>query len=219
MSNQESVKTVPKLFLAGQKRVGKTTSTNYMKQKVSGTISLAFADPLKIACKALFLLSDAQLYDDEKDVIDSRWGVSPRQIFQKVGDLLRHGLPLVLPELKLDKGLIFTQNMYWRLQDAEKKDPPLLIIEDGRLADEHNFFKSLERTLSIRICKNTGLTDQHSSEKVNFQCDVNIYNDGSLTNLYSQLDNILAHLQSFVPKTPNNLLQSGNVKHELDEKD
>lgn len=191
-------KSVPKLLFAGCKGTGKTTSTNYIKNKIPGTVSLTFAKPLKDACQALFLLTDNQLYDEhEKEIVDPRWGVSPRKLFQKIGDLLRYGLPLVLPELKLDQGLIFTQNMYWRLQDEEKKNPPLLIIEDGRLADEHNFFKTLEKTLSVRIYRNTGSTDQHSSEKINFQCDVNIGNDGSITHLHSALDNILAHLQSF----------------------
>jgi hypothetical protein len=202
MSDQSLIKSTPKLFLAGSKRVGKTSSTNYLKQKIPGTISLAFAEPLKLACKALFLLSDDQLYnEDEKEKIDPRWGVSPRKLLQKVGDLLRHGLQLVLPELKLDKGLILTQNMYWRLEEAERKNPPLLVIEDGRLPDEHNFFKTLEKTLSVRIQRNTGSTDQHSSEQINFQCDVNITNNDSLTHLYSQLDNILAHLQSFNSET------------------
>lgn len=197
MSDKRS-RSIPKLFLAGSKGVGKTSSTNYIKQKIPGAVSLTFAEPLKAACKALFLLSDAQLYDEhEKEKIDPRWGVSPRQLFQKIGDLLRYGLPLVLPDLKLDKGLIFTQNMYWRLQSTEEKNPPLLIIEDGRLADEHNFFKTLENTLSVRIRRNTGSNDQHSSEKINFECDTEIVNDGSLIQLQSQLDKILSEFRPF----------------------
>ena len=218
MSNQQSA-AIPKLFFAGGKGTGKTMSTKYIQQKIPGTVSLAFAKPLKDACKALFLLSDFQLYDEhEKERKDPRWGVSPRQLLQRVGDLLRHGLPLVLPELKLDRGLIFTQNMYWRLQDAEEENPPLLIIEDGRLPDEHNFFKLLERTRSIRIHRNTGSTDQHASEKINFRCDVDIINNGSADQLYSQLDNILLDfLQPRSTQLDSNMLVSFK-KSKIEEK-
>lgn len=188
---------IPKIFLAGRKRSGKTTSTNYLKRSIPGTVSLAFADPLKTACQALFLLSNDQLYDENvKEQIDPRWNVSPRKIFQRMGDLLRYGLMLVLPELRMEKGLIFTQNMYWRIQSIEAlpNPPPLLIIEDGRLWDEYNFFKTLERGISIRIYRNTENSDTHSSELINFQCDSEIYNTGSIEQLHAMLDNFSDHI-------------------------
>jgi hypothetical protein len=191
---------VPKIFLAGCKRTGKTLSTAYLKESVPGAVSLAFATPLKTACQALFLLSDEQLHDEEaKEVVDPRWNASPRQLFQRVGDLLRHGLPLVLPDLRLDQGLIFTQNMYWRLRELEERPtnrPPLIVIEDGRLKDEHAFFKTLELGLSVRLHRNTGAADGHSSEQIQFSCDAVYDNNASVEQLRAFLDNLVAHLRA-----------------------
>ena len=197
---------VPKIFLAGKKKTGKSLSTAYLKQSVPGAVSLAFATPLKIACQALFLLSDEQLHDEEaKEVVDPRWNASPRQLFQRVGDLLRYGLPLVLPDLRLDQGLIFTQNMYWRLRELEERPtnrPSLIVIEDGRLKDEHIFFKTLGRGLSARLHRNTGAADGHPSEKINFACDAEYDNNSSVEALHTFLDNLMSHLQAAQPAFP-----------------
>ena len=52
---------------------------------------------MKEAIKPLFLLDDEQLYGAKKDVVDSRWGVTPRQIMRYVGvDTLMYNLdPLI----------------------------------------------------------------------------------------------------------------------------
>lgn len=46
---------------------------------------LAFADNLKLAVKASHGLTDAQLWGELKDVIDSYWGKTPAEICQDVG--------------------------------------------------------------------------------------------------------------------------------------
>lgn len=45
----------------------------------------AFADALKDAARAIFSLSEEQLYGSLKEEVDERWGMSPRQIFQRLG--------------------------------------------------------------------------------------------------------------------------------------
>ena len=76
--------------LVGKKGSGKDTMADFLVSEY-GYHKLAMADPLKKACKILFDFSDAQLNDHElKEKIDDRWGISPRQAFQKMGtDLIR----------------------------------------------------------------------------------------------------------------------------------
>lgn len=43
------------------------------------------AGPMKDACRVLFGFTDAQLYGDQKEVVDSRWGKTPRWVLQYMG--------------------------------------------------------------------------------------------------------------------------------------
>jgi energy-coupling factor transporter ATP-binding protein EcfA2 len=203
MGNDISKK-IPKILLVGKKGVGKTTTMKRIAELVPGTVMLAIAKPLKDADKAVFLLTDEQLYDEKmKEEIDPRWGVTPRRLMQGVGDLFRDYLSVVIPELKLDKGLIFTQNLYWRLKELDEMKenrPPLIVIEDGRLADEHKFFKTYSEGISVEIQRDTGSTDNHISEQIPFSCDVKIDNNGSINNLFNQIDTIIDMISQLVEK-------------------
>ena len=79
--------------IIGKKKVGKDTFANYICSNCNEDtfVKMAFADTLKTVCKEIFDLSDSQLHDTiQKDLIDPRWSMSPRQILQFVGtDLFR----------------------------------------------------------------------------------------------------------------------------------
>lgn len=186
---------IPKILLVGQKYSGKSSSAKYISDRIPGTILFALARPIKDILRDVFFLSNDQLYDEKlKEVIDPRWGVSPRKLMQKVGDLLRDELPRMLPELKIDHGTIITENMYLRLKeldDMKEGRPPLIIIEDGRFPDEHKFFKTFPEGISVRINRNTGLSDLHVSEQIPFTCDRTIDNNGSIEELHAQLDSLI----------------------------
>ncbi len=66
----------------GEKHHGKDTAAKYKED----ALRFAFADPLKEAVMALYDMSYAQVYDEAlKDVIDPRYGVTPRKILQELG--------------------------------------------------------------------------------------------------------------------------------------
>lgn len=185
---------IPVILIVGSKFCGKTTAANYIKTKIPKSVELTFAGPLKKACESIFLLSEKQLHDQEyKKAIDSRWDVTPREIFQKVGDLFRDYLHEVLPKLNLPQGLIFTSNMHHRIKELQESDnpPKLIIISDGRLPDEHNYVKSLKNSYSIRLIRDTMESDSHKSEQINFTTDSIIINNGTLEELYKQIDIII----------------------------
>ena len=69
----------------GKKSSGKDTVANFLI-KNDDYIKYVFADPLKKGIQAFFNLSDDQLYDEKlKEIIDPRWGVSPRKLLQTIG--------------------------------------------------------------------------------------------------------------------------------------
>ena len=191
--------TIPIILLAGQKFSGKTTVAKYILSKVPNSIELTFASRLKSACKAIFNLSDKQLEDqEEKKTIDTRWNITPREMFQVVGDLLRDYLPTLSPNLKIEYGTILTSgiaNDIFMLQKSNNP-PSLIIISDGRLPDEYKLVKSFKNNIALRIereeFKNN---DTHKTEQVNFDTDLVIRNDGSLQELYIQIDKFIDKLK------------------------
>lgn len=72
-------------------RSGKDTVADFLEKRC-GFSQVAFADALKEACAKVFGLNNKQLYGNEKEVPDDYWGVTPREILQKVGtECFRHG--------------------------------------------------------------------------------------------------------------------------------
>jgi len=75
---------VPVLALSGYARSGKDTAAEALVTRL-GFVRVGFADALKAAAREIYGFSDAQLFGDEKELVDPRWGKSPRQILQEMG--------------------------------------------------------------------------------------------------------------------------------------
>ena len=87
------------ICLLGKKRTGKDSCGDYLISKYNFT-RYAFADPIKEILKILFDFSNEQLNDD-KEKIDERWNVSPREVLQKFGtEMCRNNLDKYLPKIK-----------------------------------------------------------------------------------------------------------------------
>lgn len=180
-----------KILLTGKKFSGKTTVANYIKEKYKFT-EYTFADPLKEICRQVFHLSDSQLYDQEqKETVDSRWGITPRQMFQNMGDLMREQMPNYFNIPAEPK--IFTQILANKL----KRDNGDIIISDGRLPDEIKWFRSFSKGIIIKI-KRDGLKsyDTHITERFEYDCDVVLQNNGTVEELYKSIDEIFIKIQT-----------------------
>jgi len=179
----------------GEKHTGKTTVANYIKSRVPGTKEIILAEPLKIACKEVFYLSDDQLYDqDKKEQIDSRWGIAPRKMFQRIGDLFRVHLVDVLSELNCGEN-IFVINAKMRIMAEEKNNTPLIVVSDCRYENEHIILKELPLSHSVRLIRETGNKDEHKSEQITFNTDSIILNNQSMEQLYKQIDELLDRIK------------------------
>jgi len=170
--------------VCGHKQHGKDTIANYFTLYRSHYIQLAFADPLKDAIKVLFDVSDEQLYNPkEKEVVDPRWNVTPRQMMQKLGTFIRN-------DFSED---FFVNHLAMRCFGISR-----ICVSDVRRQNEANFIK--ERGGIIIKVFRPGMedSDTHESETdiENIKEDYFVRNDGSIASLYSKLDHIMKDLVS-----------------------
>lgn len=72
--------------LAGRAGAGKNTVADCLCELMPGARQIAFADPLRRIAADLYGLHPHQLTDrDAKEAVIPQWGLSPRQILQRLG--------------------------------------------------------------------------------------------------------------------------------------
>ncbi len=72
------------LGLLGRSLSGKSTAADYYRDRYGFTV-VNFADGLKDVLRHVLGLSEAQVRGDLKDVVDPRWGGTPRDIMIRLG--------------------------------------------------------------------------------------------------------------------------------------
>lgn len=179
--------------LLGRKRSGKDSSGDYLISKYNFT-RYAFADPIKDILKIMFDFSSNQLNDD-KEKIDDRWNVSPREVLQKFGtEMCRHDLEKYLPKIKETMNNETIWIKLFRIFYEKNKDKDI-IITDVRFLDEINAIRSIGGKI-VKIERDNLEYDGHSSEKDidNYDeslIDYKIDNNYTFDDLYSQIDTII----------------------------
>ena len=185
----------------GKKSSGKDTAANFLI-KNDEYIKYVFADPLKKGIQSFFNLTDQQLYDEKlKEIIDPRWGVSPRKLLQTIGtDIFQYLIHDILPDLKGEKRNHWvTLFKEWYLEELKKNPNLKVVIADARFIHEIKAIKDLGgkvfKIIRPQLEKNI---DNHLSEnEINHipeeMINNTIINDSDLDSLYSKI-NILCHL-------------------------
>lgn len=72
------------LGIHGKAMAGKDTLAGFFCD-YHGFLKYSFASPIKEACRVMFGWNDRHLYGDLKEVVDPRFGFSPRQAMQTLG--------------------------------------------------------------------------------------------------------------------------------------
>ncbi len=174
-------------------QVGKDTATEYLEKKYPGRAKrVAFADKLKQVCMLLFGLSYEQCYGSKeiKETIDPRYGMSPREIMQKVGD----GMRKIYPEIWVDT--VF----YTTIPEHQKEGYDFFVISDVRYPNEGDKIHAEAGTL-VKVLRESGGVDvgaNHSSETAmknykNF--DFIIDNNGTFNEYYERLDKLMEEIE------------------------
>lgn len=174
-------------FVCGFKRSGKDTLAKYLEENYNYT-HLKISQPLKDATKILFNLSNEQLEDDIKDVIDTRWNVTPREILRYLGtDVFQYKINELLP---------YTQKKFWinhLINDIEEKyidNNKRIVISDLRFKHEYDAIREFgykyNNKVDIKIIKIARIggeqrffnKDSHESETehLDFHYDIIVEN-------------------------------------------
>lgn len=180
-------------FLGG-KQSGKDTASRYIIETLRYK-KYAFGDPVKDICKILFCLDNEQLNNhDKKEEVDQRWGISPRQMFQRIGtELGQFHIYKLFPELK-DK-LNYRQLWVRLFEEWMKTHNDDIVISDVRFIHE---IKCIQKYggIIVKIDRSLDTNDMHVSEQEldkipDDMIDYVIKNNYTKDDLFSQIDIII----------------------------
>jgi hypothetical protein len=187
-----------KIAFAGEKYSGKSTCVRYLLDKNDSTEEVSFALPLKEVCSNLFDIPIDTFQDPIlKEKILDEYGVTPRDILIAVGDLLRFELPKKLPNLKLKRNILTDKAQ--RIIQLLKKEEMSIYVSDFRDPILEKDMLIEEGFTTVKIIRNDKNIDEqkieHWTEKGVGKTNFEINNNGTLDDLYLELDNITNNIQ------------------------
>lgn len=188
--------------LAADVGVGKTTVAELLV-RYHGFAHFAFADPVKSITKIAFRLTDDWLTDERKNVVHPDWGITPRQMYQKVGT------DAFQPVFGTN---VWTHHMQLRIRDAQEigwRCP--VVISDVRpsldgLEVEAPWIRRQGGTIihvtgPQRREHAAGSANHSSNKKVEFvPGDLTLHNGGTLEQLQDAVSTLVTHLYTLKEK-------------------
>lgn len=172
---------------------GKDTAANFLKDYYRGQFrSVAFAEPIRAAMRAIFGWDDSYFSHPKKNEVDERFGISPRKAMQTLGTEWGRNL------INTDLWLILAGQKAFPLTGAGFD----VLITDTRFENEAAWIRKndgviwhIQRDAAL-VASGAGTDVKHVSETgIKFvKGDVKINNNGTLGALYDQLDGLAAGL-------------------------
>ncbi len=134
------------IALAGLPRVGKDTFANYCVNTFPNVVTYSFALPFKKALCEMFGWTMEEFEDDTKDLVDSKYGISPREAMEFIGSKVMRGIiRLQYPEFNKRIGESIWTN---RAEDFIKaNEHKTVIITDLRFLVEYEMLVRNKATL------------------------------------------------------------------------
>ena len=168
-------------------RSGKDTVAEYLV-KNHGYFRRAFADSLKEACKAIFHLSDEQVYGDLKEVKDEFWGTTPRDILQRVGtEALRMGYHPDVWVMSLKRFILDSNCPNWVISDVRFPNEAEAIKELGGIVVRVDREKRDDISAGYKHPSEISMDQYEGWDRV-------LDNNGHLSQLYENVEVMLGEL-------------------------
>ena len=187
--------------LIGKKRVGKDTVANIIKELDPEYKTMALADQIKDIARIMFNFTEKQLYDAEKDLIDTRWNIKPREFFEQFGtEIMQYDIYKYLPALES----IVPERKFWvRSLLSKIKENDKIIITDIRGQHElDEIVKYYPQTRCIRIIRpsisSTVGTELHITQQepdmiASDYITETIINNGTIDDLRDKITKLIAN--------------------------
>ncbi len=184
-----------RLAFTGNAFNGKSTSTDYILNKISG-IELYFAESLKKAIIEVLQLDEKEqeyFYNPKlKEVKIPNLDVTSRKLCRTIGtELFRTSLNKEIPELKLEGKTVWIHSVSKKITKHQDKN---IIVSDCRFDDESEFLKEKQFTI-IKITNPRIIPDKTHASECGCKFDIEIINDGTLQELYNKLDILMLQLK------------------------
>lgn len=145
------------IAISGKRRSGKSTLANILRANYQFH-PVSLATPLKQFCMEQFGLSADQVDGHLKEVVDTRYARTPRQILIDVGQFFR----------SYDKD--WWINKLWNQIAALSEIQDKFVIPDMRFKNELDFFKS-KGALLVRLERSEELTGQYIEDPSETELD------------------------------------------------
>jgi hypothetical protein len=170
---------------AGKKRVGKTTSANYLVDLYNFD-KYSFAQPIKEVASLLFGWDDVTL-TEYKEQVCPVWGIKPREFLQWFGtDVMRIDAVKQFPKFK-------AAGNFWvdKMVDNFKNYSRSLTIDDVRFQNEVDAIHNLGGVV-VQINRTTGHSDNHPSENQTLQgINYVIENNETIETLHKRISEVM----------------------------
>lgn len=157
--------------LVGRSRSGKDTIADYLINKNPLYKKVRLAEPIKEAVCCLYGFTPEQVESQDKENIDTRWGITPRQAMVHITQSLRDFM-----------GKDFFSK---RVLDNLPNYP--IIIPDVRYAEDIERIRSLGGII-IKIERPYSTKHTFEDSIDNLEGDYCIKNDGNLQHFYKQIE-------------------------------
>lgn len=175
------------IAITGFKRAGKDIVSEYISKKY-GYTHVKVASKLKSIIKLAFDLNDEDVESFKKDLVNDRLGVSPRRLMDFIGtQVFQHELNEIMPHIG---------RKYWIQDLLHKHSQPnqSIVISDLRFHHELEELKKKDSCLILRVQRDACIESKElvsEQEISDLKVDYELDNNGSIEELYSQIDSIL----------------------------
>jgi hypothetical protein len=153
------------IALLGKSRVGKDTAAAILSSTLGFPI-VRLSSPIKDACHVLFDIPREHLDSAMKEVVDPRYGKTPRDLMVWMTAAVRAQLPVDF--------------FFQRLLSRCPKEAPGIIVPDVRYGPDLDLFRS-RKALVLKISRvGAPVVHSHEDHIDALECDALLKNDGTL---------------------------------------
>lgn len=169
-----------RIGFTGKMGSGKTTLAQYLSKEYGLTV-VSFANPLKQVVQQLYDLSDDQLYGGSKNIVDPRYGVSPRYLLQQIGtNVFRQWDP----------------DFWVKVFERKYSNFENFVLDDIRFDNEADTIRKMGGIIIKVVSHKMSINSAHESERGIKNYDYKIYNDSDKDALFNALQELLHYIQS-----------------------